>query len=56
VPPYAGTIPAPEAALVGLGRAALHACLALARRGPGSPALTKDETISRANGVALICT
>jgi hypothetical protein len=54
VPPYTGTIPAPEAALVGLGRAALHACVALAKRGMGSPALTKDETISRADGIALI--
>ena len=54
VPPYTGTIPAPEAALVGLGRAVLHACVALAKRGMGSPALTKDETISRADGIALI--
>jgi phospholipase C len=54
VPPYAGTIPAPEAALVGLGRAALHACIALADRGLGSPALTRDETMSRADGIALI--
>jgi phospholipase C len=54
VPPYTGTIPAPEAALAGLGRAALHACVALAKRGMGGPALTKDETISRADGIALI--
>jgi phospholipase C len=55
VPPYAGTIPAPRAALVGLGKAALHACVALAeRRGKNSPGLQLDEDITRAEGVALI--
>jgi phospholipase C len=55
VPPYTSTIPAAEAALVGLGRAALHACIALAdRRGKDTPALTTDETIARADAVALI--
>ncbi len=54
-PPYTGQIPAPEAALVGLGRAVLHAVLALAdRRGKDTPALTTDETIARADAVALI--
>ncbi len=55
VPPYTGLVPAPEAALVGLGKAALHACLALAEhRGKDSPALTRDVQISRADGSALI--
>jgi phospholipase C len=55
VPPFTAQVPAPEAALVGLGRAALHACLALAKRdGKSSPALTQDTTISRADGVELI--
>ena len=55
VPPYTGSVPAPEAALAGLGRAALHACLALAEHwGKDTPALTRDVQISRADGVALI--
>jgi phospholipase C len=55
VPPYIGEVPAPEAALVGLGRAALHACIALAeRRGKISPTVTTDETISRADGIELV--
>jgi phospholipase C len=55
VPPYASQVPAPEAALIGLGRAALHACIALAdRRGAATPALTSDETIARADAMALI--
>ncbi len=55
VPPYIAEVPAPEAALVGLGRAALHACIALAeRRGKISPTVTTDETISRADGIELV--
>lgn len=55
VPPYTGLLPAPEAALAGLCKAALHACLALAEHwGKDSPALTRDVQISRADGVALI--
>jgi phospholipase C len=55
VPPYAGVIPAPEAALRGLGRAAFQACVALAdHRGKAIPQLTADENLSRANGVALL--
>jgi hypothetical protein len=38
-----------------LGRAVLHACIALAERGgKSSPTLTQDETISRADGIELI--
>jgi phospholipase C len=55
VPPYIAEVPAPEAALVGLGRAALHACIALAeRRGKIGPTVTTDETISRADGIELV--
>ncbi len=55
VPPYTGQIPAPEAAMVGLGRAALHACIALAhRRGKDVPALPADVTVARADAIALI--
>jgi phospholipase C len=55
VPPYKGKVPAPEAALVGLGKAALHACIALAEHlGKDTPELTEDVQISRADGVALI--
>jgi phospholipase C len=55
VPPYLGTIPAPEAAAGGLCHAALHACIALAaRRGKTTPLLTTDENITRAEGLALI--
>jgi len=55
VPPYTGQIPAPEAALRGLGRAALHACAALATHfGKPSPGLTQDVDLTRANGVALM--
>jgi hypothetical protein len=55
VPPFTAQVPAPEAALVGLGRAALHACIALAERaGKSSPGLTADTTISRADGIELI--
>lgn len=55
VPPFTAQVPAPEAALRGLGRAVLHACIALATRdGKGSAALSTDETISRADGTELI--
>jgi phospholipase C len=55
VPPYQGIIPAPEAAAGGLCHAALHACLALAaHRGKPTPALTTEENITRADGIALI--
>jgi hypothetical protein len=55
VPPYTGLLPAPEAALAGLCKAALHACLALAEHwGKDSPALTRDVQISRADGLALL--
>jgi phospholipase C len=55
VPPYTAQVPAPEAAMVGLGRAALHACIALAdRRGKDAPSLTTDETVARADAIALI--
>jgi phospholipase C len=55
VPPYTAQIPAPEAAMVGLGRAALHAVIALAeRRGKDIPALTTDVTVGRADAIALI--
>ena len=55
VPPYVGTVPAPEAAMLGICRAALHACIALAHHsGKDTPGLTADETIARADGVALV--
>jgi len=60
VPPYRGVIPAPDAAVRGIGRAALHACIALAehrgRTGPGGrgSVLSQDEDISRADAVALL--
>jgi phospholipase C len=55
VPPYTGEIPAPEAALRGLCKAAFHACVALAERhGKSSPAFVTDENLTRANGVALL--
>jgi phospholipase C len=55
VPQYQGVIPAPQAALAGLCKAAFHACAALARyRGKDVPELTLDENISRADGVALL--
>jgi phospholipase C len=55
VPAYLGTVPAPDAALGGLCRAALHTCIALAaRRGKAVPLLTADENITRAEGLALI--
>jgi phospholipase C len=55
VPPYTGQIPAPDAALRGLGKAAFHACAALAGRfGKTSPAIAQDEDLTRANGVALL--
>jgi phospholipase C len=55
VPPYDGLVPAPDAALHGLAKAAFHACLALAEhRGRQCPQLTLDENVGRANGVALL--
>jgi phospholipase C len=55
VPPYHGRIPAPEAALRGLGRAGLAAFLALAEHlGKSSPRLTSEEDISRADAIALL--
>jgi phospholipase C len=55
VPAFTAQVPAPEGALIGLGRAALHACIALAERdGKVSPAVTQDMTISRADGIELI--
>jgi phospholipase C len=55
VPPFTAQVPAPEAALVGLGRAALHACIALAARsGKRSPTLSTDEIVSRADATELI--
>jgi len=55
VPPYQGVIPAPEAALRGMARAGLQACVALAEhRGKARVQLTADEDISRANAIALL--
>jgi phospholipase C len=55
VPPYTGVVPAPEAALVGLGRAAFHACVALAEhRGKDTPQLDVDVDICRADAVEII--
>jgi phospholipase C len=55
VPPYHGRIPAPEAALRGLGRAGLAAFLALAEHlGKSTPRLTSEEDISRADAIALL--
>jgi phospholipase C len=55
VPPYTGDIPAADKALSGLCKASFHACLALAGHfGKDSPALTTDDDIARADGVALL--
>jgi len=55
VPPYHGRIPAPEAALRGLGRAGLASFLALAEHlGKSSRKLTSDEDIRRADAIALL--
>jgi phospholipase C len=55
VPAYTTQIPAPKAALGGLGKAALHACGALATHfGKPSPAFSEDEDLTRADGVALM--
>jgi phospholipase C len=55
VPAFTAQVPAPEAALIGLGRAALHACIALAERdGKIGPAVTQYVTISRADGIELV--
>jgi hypothetical protein len=41
--------------MLGICRAALHACIALAHHsGKDTPGLTADETIARADGVALV--
>jgi len=55
VPPYTGEIPAPDAALRGLGHAAFHACAALATHlGKPDPGLKQDEDLTRADGLALV--
>jgi phospholipase C len=55
VPPFTGQIPAPDAALCGLSKAAFHACAALTTHfGKPSPGLTQDDDLTRANGVALL--
>ena len=55
VPPYTGTIPAPDAALGGLCKAAFSACVALVEhRGKDTPAEVRAEDLTRANGVALL--
>ena len=55
VPPYTGVIPAPDAALRGLAKAAFHACVALAEHhGTAVPQFTTDEDIIRSNGLALL--
>jgi phospholipase C len=55
VPLYTGEVPAPDAALRGLCKAAFHAFVALAGHyGKSSPALVTDENITRAEGVALL--
>jgi phospholipase C len=55
VPAYAGQIPAPDAALRGLCKAAFHACAALAvHYGKPSPGLAQDEDLTRADGLALL--
>jgi phospholipase C len=55
VPAYHGAIPAPDAAVRGLGKAVLHAGIALARyRGHAAPQLDYDEDVCRADAVALL--
>jgi phospholipase C len=55
VAPYTGQIPAPDAALRGLGHAAFHACAALATHlGKPSPGLTQDEDLTRADSLGLL--
>ncbi|MBO0775069.1 MAG: hypothetical protein J2P34_02045 [Actinobacteria bacterium] len=55
VPPYAEQIPPPDTALRGLAHAALHACASLAsHRGKPSPELSQDETVTVADGLALL--
>jgi len=55
VPSYAGLVPAPGAALRGLGKAAFHCCVALAQsRGKPVPAVVHDENLTRADGLALL--
>jgi phospholipase C len=55
VPPYAGVVPAPGAALRGLGKSIFHAFIALAEsRGKPVPALVQDENLTRADGIAML--
>ncbi len=55
VPPYTGEVPAPGAALGGLAKAVLLAVIALARaHGKVTPDVTKEEQITRADGIALV--
>jgi phospholipase C len=55
VPLYTGEIPAPGAALRGLCKAAFRSCVALAEhRGKSSPALVSAESLTRAEGLALL--
>jgi phospholipase C len=55
VPPYSGVIPAPEAAVGGLCKSALHACVEFAaHRGKPTPQLSQDEDLSRADALALL--
>jgi phospholipase C len=55
VPPFTGQIPAPDAALRGLCKAAFRACTTLATHlGKASPDLAQDEDLTRANGIALL--
>jgi phospholipase C len=55
VPPFTGLVPAPEAALKGLCRAAFRACLALAEdRFRVDAQVTADENLSRADAVEFI--
>jgi phospholipase C len=55
VPPFTGQVPAADAALHGLCKAAFHACTALATHyGKPTPDLIQDEDLTRANGIALL--
>jgi phospholipase C len=53
--PYTGKIPAPDAALRGLGNAAFHAAAALAEHfGKPSPAFSQEDNLTRAYGAVLL--
>jgi len=55
VPPYTGQIPAPDAALKGMARAAFHAFVALAQdRFKAGKLVSADENVCRAEAVELI--